>query len=43
MALAVGALSENSSQPISLQHYQQANTNSHPSSETTHRYIQPAV
>jgi hypothetical protein len=36
--LAVGAVSENSSQPLSLQHYQQGNTNSHPSSETTHRY-----
>ena len=30
-----GALSENSSQPVSLQ---QANMNSHPNSETTHRY-----
>lgn len=37
-ALAAGAFSENSSQPISLQHHQQANTNSHPNSETTHRY-----
>jgi len=33
----VGALSENSSQPVSLQ---QANMNSHPNSETTHRYKQ---
>jgi hypothetical protein len=31
----VGALSENSSQPISLQ---QVNMNSHPNVETTHRY-----
>ena len=30
-------LSENSSQPVSLQQHQAANTNSHPNSETTHR------
>lgn len=33
------AISENSSQPLSFQHHHQANTNSHPNSETTHRYI----
>jgi neuralized-like protein 4 len=38
IALTAGVLSENSSQPISLQHHHQANTNSHPNSETTHRY-----
>ncbi|PSN33663.1 hypothetical protein C0J52_20980 [Blattella germanica] len=36
-ALTTG-LSENSSQPVSLQHHQVANTNSHPNSETTHRF-----
>jgi hypothetical protein len=35
MAHMAGALSENSSQPISLQ---QANMNSHPNLETSHRY-----
>jgi neuralized-like protein 4 len=37
-APVAGAVIENSSQPISLQHLQQANTHSHPNSETTHRY-----